>query len=62
MIIKGNKLTEKVPLKFHKSFVNIIYYRLFLQDSYLQLKNKIFEVLWIFWYVGLSNICYIDAR
>lgn len=50
MIIKGNKLTEKVSLKFHKSFVNIIYYRLFLQDSYLQLKNKIFEVLWIFWY------------
>lgn len=42
MIIKGNKLTEKVPLKFHKPFVNIIYYRLFLQDSYLQLKNKIF--------------------
>lgn len=50
MIIKGNKPTEKVPLKFHKSFVNIIYYRFFLQDSYLQLKNKIFEVLWIFWY------------
>lgn len=29
MIIKGNKLTEKVSLKFHKSFVNIIYYRFF---------------------------------
>ena len=51
MIIKGNKLTEKFHrLKFHKSFVNIIYYRFFLQDSYLQLKNKIFEVLWIYSY------------